>query len=68
MSNVVVPTAQIQILVKRAVIDLFQEVVADPDRGLEIKDWVEKRLAKINARPVSKGRLTALTDLISRSG
>lgn len=68
MSNVVVSTAQVQTLVKRAVIDLFQEVVADPDRCLELQNWVKDRLTKIDTRDSAEAHLNSLADVANRSG
>lgn len=46
MSKVVVDEEKLKKMVKETVIGTLQEILRDPDLGLELQDWVKDRLQK----------------------
>ena len=40
-------------LVKKAVAEIFQDFMKDPDFGLELQEWVKRRLTKKSTKTVS---------------
>lgn len=47
---------EIRQIIKQSVAESVHDVFTDPDRGLELQDWVIKRLKKIRSRKVSRTR------------
>ena len=43
MAKIVI-NKKINNLIKKTVIETIQEILKDPDFGLELRDWVKKRL------------------------
>lgn len=46
MSKILIEETRINHLVKKVVRETFAEFLQDPDFGLELQDWVKKRLSK----------------------
>jgi len=46
MARVVTQNKKLNNLIRKVVIETIQEVLRDPDFGLELQEWVEKRLKK----------------------
>jgi len=46
MSKITLETKQVDRLVRKSVIQVMRDILQDPDFGLEIQDWVKKRLTK----------------------
>ena len=53
MNNTVLEEKKINRLVKKAVAEMFQDFMKDPDFGLELQEWVKKRLTKKSPKTVS---------------
>lgn len=47
----------LELMIKGIVIDSVQEVLMDPDFGLEIQEWVKKRLKQKPSKLVSFERI-----------
>ena len=60
MSNQALKSAEVQTTVKRVVIDLFEQISADLDRGSDLQDWVKKRLKKFDPVPATKSSRKSL--------
>ena len=46
MAEVTLRNKKLNDLIWRAVVETIQEVLRDPDFGLELQEWVKKRLRK----------------------
>jgi len=46
MSKVVVDEKKLKRMVKETVTETLQEILRDPDFGMELQDWVKERLEK----------------------
>jgi len=46
MTKVIVPDKKINDLIRKTVIETVQEIVNDPDFGLELQERIKKRLRK----------------------
>ena len=53
MSKSLLEEKTITRVVKKAVVDTLYEIMRDPDFGLELQEWVKRRLAKKPKRTVS---------------
>ena len=53
MNNTFLEEKKINRLVKKAVAEMFQDFMKDPDFGLELQEWVKKRLTKKSPKTVS---------------
>lgn len=46
MAKVMLQNKKLNNLIRQTIIETIQEVLRDPDYGLELRDWVKKRLRK----------------------
>ena len=46
MAGVTLRNKKLNDLIRRTVVETIQEVLRDPDFGLELQEWVKKRLRK----------------------
>jgi len=46
MAKEITLNKKINNLIRKTVIETIQEILADPDFGLELKEWIKKRLRK----------------------
>jgi hypothetical protein len=46
MAKTAIKNQQISDSIRKTIIETVQEVLRDPDFGLELQDWVKKRLKK----------------------
>lgn len=53
MNKTLIQKKEISRLVKKAVAKTFQDFFKDPDFGLELQEWVKKRLMKKSTKTVS---------------
>jgi len=53
MVKIALQEQKLNTLVRQTIIRTVQEVLRDPDYGLEVQDWVKKRLAKKPERLIS---------------
>ena len=46
MAKITTRDKKLNALIRKTVIETIQEILADPDFGLELREWVKKRLRK----------------------
>lgn len=46
MANTILRNKKLNNLIRQTIIETIQEVLRDPDYGLELREWVKKRLRK----------------------
>jgi len=46
MAKIIIEEEKLNDLIRQRVIEIIQAILADPDYGLELRDWVKKRLKK----------------------
>jgi len=54
MSKIIVDEEKLRRMIQETVVETLQEVLKDPDFGLELQDWVKERLER------ESGKLTPL--------
>jgi len=62
MTKTALQEQKLNTLVRQTIIRTVQEVLRDPDYGLEVQDWVKKRLVK------KSEQLISLEDIKKRYG
>lgn len=57
MSKVTIEEEKLKKLIQETVTETLQEILRDPDLGLELQDWVKERLRKEPEDLVSLGEI-----------
>jgi len=53
MAEIILKDKKLNNLIRQTVIATIQEILRDPDFGLELQEWVEKRLKKHPSKLIS---------------
>jgi len=59
------PRADLHTIIRKEVVDVFTELLSDPDAGLELNPLFEKRLKK-SLKEKAQGKITPLAEVFSQ--